>query len=372
MELPRVMQRDQRIFDAPGHNKVDRQTGIEKVLIVGQRLSGSAPTLTLATQLNRIGIVTSYSEGIEGTSTRRWLKRVIEHDAIIFVEYCRPALHLQRQFHLAQLLGCPVIRWWVGTDVYNCLRSEEAAEAASRFDNAVSANIAVAPHLVGELAKVGISAAHVPSICSLPSEPSDRRALDKNVLVYLPGERKEFYGRNEVLKAIEAHPELQFTVVADESHSLAHYRNVDSLGWVENMQTIWPRIGALLRITEHDGLPRMVLEALALKKQVLYSWPLQGCTLCRSGEDAISQLADFKRMARPNHAGPEAARQIGGDALSKYLDILKEVRGRDPVTLRVRGLRGSISCQTTMKFPAFASRRWTQGKSTATSNNVVS
>jgi hypothetical protein len=328
---------------------------VRRILFVGQRLSGSAPSLTLAQHLKRVGIKAAYSDGLEGISTQKWLKRVLEHDAIIFVEYSRPELHLQRQFHLAQLLGRPVIRWWVGSDVYKCLRSEDVARAAVRFDRSISANIAVAPHLVDELKEVGITATYVPSLCSLPPEGSHVDKLEKNVLIYLPEDRKEFYGRSEVRKAIEANPRLKFTVIADESHSLAHYPNVDSLGWVGNMQSVWPRVGALLRITEHDGLPRMVLEALALRKQVLYSWPLKGCIYCRSGEEAIPLLATFERKATPNDFGPEAAREIGGDALRRYLEIVEEVRSGPKVKLRARGLRGSIDCQRVMKFPPKAS-----------------
>src|SRR6185312_10547121 len=107
-----------------------------------------------------------------------------------------------------------------------------------------SRNIAVAPHLVDELASAGIRAEFVPSIL----DPSVAGAVParwdgqvKPVLIYMPEQRKEFYGIEVTESVIAANPDIEFIVVADDSHSLSAHSNVESLGWVADMKSIYPR-----------------------------------------------------------------------------------------------------------------------------------
>jgi hypothetical protein len=330
------------------------------VLLVGEEPARSAPSRTLAAELTRLGVDAGFSMGAEWTSTPRWLRLVRRNDAVIFVRYQSDDIHFQRQLHLAGLFGCCVIRWWVGSDVYNCLRSPEAASAARELDRAVDLNIAVAAHLVSELGGIGIHAEHVPSICDLAAiDTVPPPSLPLSVLTYLPEGRKAFYGEEVLIAAIEANPDLEFIVVSDDSHALAHYQNVQSVGWVEEMETVWPRIGVLLRVTEHDGLPRMVLEALARYRYVIYSWPLAGCWLARTAGEVLSQLERFKASQSINIVGPAAARAIGADAGSRFLQLAesRQRAGRRP---RWSSLRQAIRCQRRLAaFPPL--RRLSRG-----------
>ncbi len=53
------------------------------------------------------------------------------------------------------------------------------------------------------------------------------------------------------------------------------------------MKPVYDRVGCLLRVTAHDGLPRMIIEALLLGKYVIYS----------------HHLDRFRRAASPNTGG---------------------------------------------------------------------
>ena len=129
-----------------------------------------------------------------------------------------------------------------------------------------AASVAVAPHLVDELAQVGLEATWIPSIVDSrkydgQGQPSGQPP--KRVLAYLPTGKSSFYGEEVVRQAIETNPDLEFLIVGNTlPERFSQYPNVRDLGYVEDMQPVYSQAGCLLRVTEHDGLPQMVLESL--------------------------------------------------------------------------------------------------------------
>src|SRR5205823_1878828 len=134
--------------------------------------------------------------------------------------------------------------------------------------------------------------------------------VPKSLLVYLPSSRLEHYGEPLVRRAVEANPDVEFVVVADDTHALAGYPNVRSLGWVEDMGPILGQVGGLLRLTEHDGLPRMALECLQRGKYVIYSWPCPGCWLARTPAEVQQRIEEFRQAQDINREGVAAAERM--------------------------------------------------------------
>jgi hypothetical protein len=284
-----------------------------RVLLMGEAAEKSAPLLTLAAALKTCGHDVQFSHGIERVSTAAWLRLVWRTDVIVFIGYEGPDDFVARQLALARSVGTRLVRWWVGTDVLRCLDSSTIRERAARVGRCVDANIAVGPHLVEELRTCQIEATFIPSLVAaswLSATVACPGTLPGRVLVYLPSARREFYGHDDVRLLIEAFPQLQFVIVADDAHALAHYPNVRSLGWVDDMTPLIADTGVLLRLTAHDGLPRMVLESLLQYRHVIYAWPLQGCWHARSVDDARQALARFCASPKPNIAGRDAALQM--------------------------------------------------------------
>lgn len=284
-----------------------------RVLFVGELPVPQSSSATLARALATEGFTAEFWESVKPKSTANWIKSVRECDAIIVVNYDGPDPFLIRQLSLAVTLGCPIIRWWVGTDVLYCLQHKRAAKQARSLNRVVSRNIAVAGHLVEELSTVGISAVTIPSIVDLdhiPGDGSPDHSLPKGILVYLPTDRREFYGLEVVQPIVVANPDLQFVVVADQDHVLACHPNVRSLGWVNSMEEIWPDIGVVLRVTEHDGLPRMVLDALLRGRYAIYAWPLAGCWLGQDEESVQAAIEQFRQTIDFNNTGRQAVREL--------------------------------------------------------------
>jgi hypothetical protein len=306
------------------------------IVIVEGKSSTSSPYLTLSKALTRLGRAVRLVRVFE-QPRREWLRVLRSAEAIVLVHYQTLDAHLFSQLAAAVALDVPIVRWWVGTDVLNVISREDVRRSAARFDRIVSTNVAVAPHLVAELATVGIDAQYVPSVLDPDLAEPERSGWDgtvRPVLVYLPSLRKEFYGVQVVERVIAANADLRFIVTGDDTHSLAAYSNVESLGWVSDMRSVYARAGCILRVTEHDGLPRMLIEGLLRGMYAIYSWPLAGCWEARSEEQINAALARYRTMTHPNEEGRAAMREI----LSSRPDQkMSAVIGDAAVSLATRG-----------------------------------
>ena len=286
----------------------DSIPGDDYVMMLGEEPKHSAPSLTLAKALAGLGIGVRFVRA-DRLTRREWVEMVRGARAILFLTYGQVDVYVLSQLATAVAMDVPIVRWWVGTDVLNAISRSAVREHAQRLNRIVSANIAVAPHLVDELATIGIGARFVPSVLDPGLIPPTIVRWGKKVrplLIYLPGTRKEFYRIDLMEPVIASNPDLEFLVVADHTHALALYPNVESLGWVPDMRPLYNRAGCVLRVTTHDGLPRTLMEALLRGLYAIYSWPLEGCWQARTPEEIAFALARYRQMKEPNMYGREA------------------------------------------------------------------
>jgi len=282
------------------------------VIMLGEEPKHSAPSLTLAKALAALGIGVRFVRA-DRLTRREWMETVHGARAILLVTYGEIEVYVLSQLATAVAMDVPIVRWWVGSDVLNATTRPEVRAHAQRVDGIVSANLAVAPHLVDELASIGIHARFVPSVLDPALIPPTIVRWGKQVrpiMIYMPGGRKEFYRIDLVERVIASNPDLEFIVVADHTHALALYPNVESLGWVTDMRAQYNRAGCVLRMTAHDGLPRMLMEALLRGLYAIYSWPLEGCWQARTPEEVGSALARYRQMREPNMDGREAVLEM--------------------------------------------------------------
>ncbi len=76
------------------------------------------------------------------------------------------------------------------------------------------------------------------------------------------------------------------------------------------MEEIWPDIGVVLRVTEHDGLPRMVLDGLLRGRYAIYAWPLAGCWPGHDEDSVQAALEQFRQTIDFNDVGRQAVREL--------------------------------------------------------------
>ena len=298
---------------------------MKKIVFLGEKPIKSSPSLELGNILKTLGYTVIFSENIDHFNTKKFLRQILKAKCLIVVDYDITIFRI-RQLALARLLGVPIIRWWVGTDVYNCIHNKELRKRnyiLSKF----SLNIVVAGHLRTELKECNINSIVIPSVTYNERIAQDELNFEKSILVYMPTNRKDFYNFTLICKLIERFSNVKFIVVADESHSLKKYSNVVSLGWVDDMSKVWPHVGCLLRLTEHDGLPRMVIQALRRCKYVIYSWPLYGCWHVWCFEDCVKYIFKFLNKKDCNKDGPIALKHILGEVSpeQRYVQTIEHI-----------------------------------------------
>jgi hypothetical protein len=282
------------------------------VIFVGEKPKSSAPSMTLAKALEALGVGVRFVRPDLATR-REWVAMLRHARAILLLTYGEIEPYLLGQLATAAAMNVPVVRWWVGSDVLYALTQAEIREHALRANRIVSANVAVAPHLVDELATIGIAAQFIPSVLDpglVPPSVAPWGSGVRPILIYMPSVRKEFYGIDMMESAIASNPDLEFIVVADQTHALAVHPNVESLGWVSDMREQYDRAGCVLRVTQHDGLPRMLLEALLRGMYAIYSWPLAGCWEARTPDELAGALARYRQMRERNVHGREAVLEL--------------------------------------------------------------
>jgi hypothetical protein len=262
--------------------------------------------------LKPYGVRPVFSENVESASTADWLRLLRRSDVVLYVGYSGPGPYTIRQLALAGCIGKPIVRWWVGSDVLYCTEDRVNARRAKVLDRLCSEAVTGAPHLQRELASIGIDAKLIPTVVdpAFLENDSSRGEVGREILVYLPTERGPFYGEEFVAAAIRENPDLRFIVVADAQHRFRSYKNVESLGWVENMRPIYDRAGCLLRITQHDSLPRMAIEMLLLGKYVISSYEFPGCWQAKDSRDVQKWISVFRTRDSQNVTGMNAIRKL--------------------------------------------------------------
>ena len=313
------------------------------ILFIGEEYHVASPTSKLANNLGTLGCRCVFSSAQPRHTRLGRLALLQGIDAMIVQVYQGPGGWILRQCAVATVLGKTLVRHWAGSDVLACLESPAVKAMAVELDSLGVLNITPATWLAEELLSIGIRAEVYPQVVNHPPKGDlrpDPVPLPLTVLVYLPSHRRAFHGGEIVRQVIERNPDIQFIIVADTEHSLASFPNVESLGWVSQMDEVWPRIGCILRITKHDGWPRMILEALARGKYAISQLAIAGCWQANDADEVHRHLDHF-RVARssPNAEGLENAEKIlAARGPDRILEMIVARRRTTRMSQRLRGL----------------------------------
>ena len=95
------------------------------------------------------------------------------------------------------------------------------------------------------------------------------------VVAYTPQDRLDFYGIAFIVELARRLGDVRFELLATTLRD-GLPPNVRTLGWVEDMDSVFRRATVLIRPVMHDGLANMVIEALAYGRYVLWSYEMPG------------------------------------------------------------------------------------------------
>jgi hypothetical protein len=157
------------------------------------------------------------------------------------------------------------------------------------------------PWTAEELARIGVDARVVP--LASPLAPNQLAPLPARftVMTYLPEQRWEFYGGPNVLRLAREMPDVQFVVLASSPDSEWCRResapaNMAMLGFRDDVSRLYDETTVLVRMTQHDGLSFMVLEALAHGRHVVWSYPLGPLVATRSYGELHAEIMRLRTL----------------------------------------------------------------------------
>jgi hypothetical protein len=195
---------------------------------------------------------------------------------------------------------------WVGSDVLYARRADRRGRVSARLRRAT--HWADAPWLAQELGPLALAVEERPlpmpiavgSPVPMPPEPA--------VMIFLPAAPHRAYDVDATRAVVEALPQTRFILVGGYRFEAP---NVENLGFVTDMATVYARSSMLLRLVRHDGLSHTVIEALSYGRHVAWRYTFPGVTAAATAEEAIAAI-------RVHAASPLVLNEAGIAASERY------------------------------------------------------
>jgi len=269
----------------------------------------------------------------EGKKRLAWVLPVIWSDVCYFIGGRYSNNHI---LTLCRLLNKPVVMHWVGTDVI------EAIEAFNTQGGLPRKVVGSCIHWVElnwtakELSSIKISAEIVPLPVMLSTESVSPLPQIFTILAYLPAVRPTFYGAHHILRLAKEMPDIRFMCVGSKD-SPFHFTsetlptNIKLLGRPESLEKVYPASTVLVRVTEHDGLSFMALEALSHGRYLIWSYPLEGAHGALVASDYEAMYGHVQALYEKHVQGSLLPNYEGVEFVRSHYDparIAKDIRRR--------------------------------------------
>jgi len=200
----------------------------------------------------------------------------------------------------------PVIYHWIGTDVYRFSNDFYLKKALKKIllTNTRVFNLTVNQALQEELKQIGLTSEVLPLVKLNFTEDIPPLPEKFSILTYVPHSRWEFYNGDLVLELAKEFPGINFHLLA-VGDIPSKPENVFTYDFIDDVKEFYANANVLLRITTHDGLSKMVLEALSFGRQVLWNEYFPHCHLVKNQKDCIKALTLLKSNPLYNKAGKD-------------------------------------------------------------------
>ncbi len=124
-----------------------------------------------------------------------------------------------------------------------------------------------------------------------------------SVMTYIAQNRQEFYGIKECLELAKKYRNIPFKIFGVSECEFPITENVTLLGWRPEQEIFneMEKSPIFLRLTEHEGFPLTLIEAMAHGCEVIWTFPFEN----------VTQISDLE------------------DLFLKFDHLLKKIEGRD-------------------------------------------
>jgi len=210
-------------------------------------------------------------------------------------------------FVIGKLCRKKTICHWVGSDSVLSVQNWKRKLQTKIFTKFVDKHISVSTRIKEELDKIGIESTVLFHGSDIETEdiPMPKKL---GVLVYFIAGREKLYGVDRVIKISKEVQDVDFYFVGhfDSADYKEKYNqnNLHFLGYI-NISEIWSKISVIVRMTEHDGFPKIIVEAYSKGRYVIHNYPLPGVILCNSNKEVVSKLKKLQTTKTANKKGIE-------------------------------------------------------------------
>lgn len=273
---------------------------------------------------------------ILGTGTEKRLTRILKLRRVVGCDIVHCIGYGHPEILFAGLLRKPVIRHWIGSDVLRILFLPHTLPWSVRMrwrltKRFITKHLAITEQLSQELKQAGITAAEVPIAPAGLERVGIARMPDEfTVLSYWHDTSHDFYKSTTILRLAQHFPNIKFLIMRAEGMNLTAPSNVEFLGWVQNMKALWDKISVCVRLTEHDGLSHLVLEALARGKHVIWNNAFPFVRYGSGFEEVVKILQELaEKPEQLNRSGADWVKnefhtmKVSQQILSVYKEILE-------------------------------------------------
>tara|TARA_R110000737_G_scaffold302308_2_gene309403 strand:+ start:1397 stop:2317 length:921 start_codon:yes stop_codon:yes gene_type:complete len=236
-----------------------------------------------------------------------------EHIVIYFNTNTRRAI--QTAFKIKRK-GFKIIKFWTGTDVSNLNDLSFLKKTFSIFflKRLIKLHLTNSSWLTDELKELSITSQHWISPTPLyfdakNTSHNELAAKEKIVLIYSNEGREWLYNAELMLKIAKLTPQLKFIFIGNNALKIIDLPNAQSLGVVnqDKMVELYKKSHILLRITEHDGFPRMIIEALYFGLNVIFNNIIPHTILSTKNTTEIIEKLLSKEVEAVNFLGRDYA-----------------------------------------------------------------
>ena len=216
-----------------------------------------------------------------------------------------------RYFAYARFHGIKTINHYVGTDVLWLLRASRSKKHRAFLSNLIAnRTFCVCPHLQKELRSIQIRSDIL--FINHREMPDELPLLPEKLAVYtyIPQHRSAFYGWPLIKRLAHDFPSVDFYVLAHDGSDEKVSENITFLGWQDSIEKWIKKSYIYIRITDHDGLPKAIIEALAYGRQVIFNHAFPHCCYAKSYDELRSELSDLLHKPALNVKGAQYMREF--------------------------------------------------------------
>lgn len=191
------------------------------------------------------------------------------YDGVIFLgPYYSKMLRTLDQFH-AKYPNKHIILWWVGSDVLAATKPGYDVKMAKRVAHK---HFCVSKGLQDELHTLGINAEIVTLVPDISAYKIRTLPEKYTIGLYMPHNNPRtsiLYRWIDCRNVISQTPDINYIIYGNKNDIPDAPKNAKVVGWVDDTSSVLKKCNCLLRLTQHDGFPKGVIEATLMGRAVI-------------------------------------------------------------------------------------------------------